>query len=149
MDIAIVGLGCRFPQARDPNSYWDLIRKGTVTFGPIPKDRWDHALFHDPTTRVPDKTYIDKGAYLDESEVREFGALHFGIAPRRLQVTDPQHRILLDAVRGALQDAGYDSRAYDRSRTGVFIGASANEHKELLLSRLRVMSMFDGAFGRE
>ncbi|HEX4381310.1 MAG TPA: type I polyketide synthase, partial [Myxococcales bacterium] len=62
---------------------------------------------------------------------------------------DPQHRILLDAVRGALQDAGYDSRAYDRSRTGVFIGASANEHKELLLSRLRVMSMFDGAFGRE
>jgi len=148
LDIAIVGLGCRFPQARDPVGYWDLIRRGTVAFGPIPKDRWDHALFFDSTTRVPDKTYIDKGAYLDESEVREFGALHFGLAPRRLQVTDPQHRILLDAVRGALQDAGYESRAYDRSRAGVFIGASANEHKELLLARLRSVQMFDGTFGR-
>jgi 8-amino-7-oxononanoate synthase len=148
LDIAIVGLGCRFPRARDPVGYWDLIRQGGVTFGPIPKDRWDHSVFYDPTTRVSDKTYIDKGAYLDESEVREFGALHFGIAPRRLQVTDPQHRLLLDAVRGALQDAGYESRAYDRSRTGVFVGASANEHKEVLLSRLRSMQLFDGAFGR-
>src|SRR5205823_12903889 len=93
--------------------------------------------------------YIDKGAYLEDEEIREFGALHFGIAPRRIQVTDPQHRILLDAVRGALQDAGYEKRAYDRSRTGVFIGASANEHKEILLSRLRAMQLFDGAFGRQ
>ncbi|HUJ27523.1 MAG TPA: beta-ketoacyl synthase N-terminal-like domain-containing protein, partial [Myxococcales bacterium] len=148
MEIAIVGLGCRFPQAPDPLGYWELIRKGTVTFGPIPASRWDHALFFDPSTRIPDKAYIDKGAYLGDDEIHEFGALHFGIAPRRIQVTDPQHRILLDAVRGALQDAGYEKRAYDRGRTGVFIGASANEHKEILLSRLRAMQMFDGAFGR-
>jgi 8-amino-7-oxononanoate synthase len=148
LDIAIVGLGCRFPQARDPLGYWELIRSGAVTFRPIPKDRWDHALFYDPSTRVPDKAYIERGAYLEESEVREFAALHFGIAPRRIQVTDPQHRILLDAVRGALQDAGYEKRSFDRSRTGVFIGASANEHKELLLARLRSMQLFDGEFGR-
>ncbi len=148
MDIAIVGLGCRFPQAPDPLGFWELIRKGTVTFRSIPASRWDHAAFFDPSTRIPDKAYIDKGAYLDDDEIREFGALHFGIAPRRIQVTDPQHRILLDAVRGAMQDAGYERRPYDRSRTGVFIGASANEHKEILLSRLRAVQMFDGAFGR-
>ena len=148
MEIAIVGLGCRFPQAADPLGYWELIRRGTVTFGPIPASRWDHALFFDPSTRIPDRAYIDKGAYLGDDEIREFGALHFGIAPRRIQVTDPQHRILLDAVRGALQDAGYEKRAYDRSRTGVFIGASANEYKEILLSRLRAVQMFGGAFGR-
>ncbi|HEX9577780.1 MAG TPA: type I polyketide synthase, partial [Myxococcales bacterium] len=148
MDIAIVGLGCRFPQARDPLAYWELIRQGTVTFRPIPPSRWDHSTFFDPTTRIPDKAYIDKGAYLDDAELREFAALHFGIAPRRIQVTDPQHRLLLDAVRGALQDAGYEGRSWDRSRTGVFIGASANEHKEILLSRLRAMQLFDGAFGR-
>jgi len=28
-------------------------------------------------------------AYLDDAEIREFGALHFGLAPRRVQVTDP------------------------------------------------------------
>ncbi|HEY5677399.1 MAG TPA: beta-ketoacyl synthase N-terminal-like domain-containing protein, partial [Myxococcales bacterium] len=148
MDIAIVGLGCKFPSARDPLGYWELIRSGTVTFRPIPPSRWDHALFFDPSTRIPDKAYIDKGAYLEDDEVREFAALHFGIAPRRIQVTDPQHRLLLDTVRSALQDAGYERRPYDRARTGVFIGASANEHKELVVSRLRAMQLFDGAFGR-
>ncbi|HZX93418.1 MAG TPA: type I polyketide synthase, partial [Myxococcales bacterium] len=148
MDIAIVGLGCRFPNARDPLGYWELIRSGTVTFRPIPASRWDHAAFYDPSTRIPDKAYIDRGAYLDDEDLREFAALHFGIAPRRIQVTDPQHRLLLDTVRAALQDAGYERRSWDRGRTGVFIGASANEHKELLVSRLRAMQLFDGAFGR-
>jgi acyl transferase domain-containing protein len=148
LDIAIVGLGCKFPSARDLLGYWELIRSGTVTFRPIPASRWDHALFFDPSTRIPDKAYIDKGAYLDDDEVREFAALHFGIAPRRIQVTDPQHRLLLDTVRAALQDAGYERRPYERARTGVFIGASANEHKELVVSRLRAMQLFDGAFGR-
>jgi len=149
LDIAIVGLGCRFPQARDPLGYWELIRNGTVTFRSIPASRWDHDLFFDSAARIPDKAYIDKGAYLDDDEITHFATLHFGIAPRRIQVTDPQHRILLDAVRGALQDAGYEKRAYNRGRTGVFIGASANEHKEILLSRLRAMQLFEGAFGRK
>ncbi len=148
MDIAIVGLGCRFPNARDPLAYWELIRDGKVTFRSIPASRWDHALFYDETTRIPDKAYIDQGAYLEDDEITHFATLHFGIAPRRIQVTDPQHRILLDAVRGALQDAGYEKRPYARDRTGVFIGASANEHKEILLARLRAMQLFDGAFGR-
>ena len=149
MDIAIVGLGCRFPRAKDPLAYWDLVRSGTVTFGPIPPSRWDHKTFFDPSLRIPEKAYIDRGAYLGDEEIREFGALHFGIAPRRIQVTDPQHRLLLDTVRCALQDAGYEQRDYPRSRTGVFIGASVSEHKELLLGRLRAMQLFDGAFGRK
>ena len=41
MEIAIVGLGCRFPNARDPLGYWELIRNGTVTFRPIPGSRWE------------------------------------------------------------------------------------------------------------
>lgn len=149
MDIAIVGLGCRFPGAPDPLGYWELIRNGTVTFRPIPRSRWDHSLFFDPTTRIADKAYIDKGAYLEDDEISHFASLHFGIAPRRIQVTDPQHRLLLDAVRAAVQDAGYESRPFDRARTGVFVGASANEHKEILLARLRAMQLFDGAFGRK
>ena len=148
MDIAIVGLGCRFPQAKDPVEYWELIRSGRVAFGPVPASRWNHATFFDPSTRAPDKAYIDQGAFLTDEDLREFGALHFGLAPRRVQVTDPQQRLFLDAVRGALQDAGYEQRAWDRSRAGVFVGASVSEHKEILLSRVRAMQLFDGSFGR-
>ena len=149
MDIAIVGLGCRFPEAPDPLSYWDLVRNGTVTFREIPASRWNHAnVFLDASLRAPDKAYIGRGAYLDDAEVREFGALHFGLAPRRVQVTDPQHRLMLDVVRCALQDAGWERKAFPRRRAGVFIGSSVSEYKEMHLSRLRVLQMLDGQYGR-
>ena len=148
MEIAIVGLGCRFPGARDPLGYWELIRHGTIAFRPVPASRWNHAAFYDPSTRIPDKAYIDRGAWLDDEELREFASLHYGIAPRRIQVTDPQQRLMLDSVRAALQDAGYERRPWDRARTGVFVGASVSEHKEVLLSRVRATQLFAGGFGR-
>src|SRR5713226_2316955 len=141
-------MGCRFPRAPNPSDFWELVRNGVVAFQPIPSSRWNHSSFFDPSLRAPDKAYVDRGAYLEDEELREFAALHFGIAPRRLQVTDPQHRLLLDTVRCALQDAGYENRSYPRERTGVFVGASVSEYKDLQLSRLRVLQLFDGAFGR-
>jgi len=150
LDIAIVGLGCRFPQARDPLSYWDLIRSGAVAFRDVPPSRWNHArVFLDDSLRTPDKAYIGRGAYLEDAEIREFGALHFGLAPRRVQVTDPQHRLLLDVVRCALQDAGWERKPFPRRRAGVFVGASVSEYKEMHLSRLRALQMLDGQFGRK
>ena len=159
-EIAIVGLGCRFPSAKDPLAFWELIREGGVTFRPIPASRWNHAALHDPSTRLPDKSYVTHGAYLSDEDVRDFGALHFGIAPRRVQVTDPQQRLLLDVVRGALQDAGLEApqsaapgtqpaKPWDRSRTGVFVGASVSEYKELGAARVRTLQLLEGQFGQK
>jgi 8-amino-7-oxononanoate synthase len=149
LDIAIIGLGCRFPGAPNPLAFWQLIRRGGVTFGPIPSSRWNHRSFFDTTSRSIDKTYVQRGAYLDDDELRQFAALHFGMAPRRVQVTDPQHRLLLEAARGAIQDSGYESRGLSRERTGVFVGASVSEHKEIHLSRLRAVQLLDGSFGKK
>jgi 8-amino-7-oxononanoate synthase len=145
-DIAVVGMACRFPHARDLEGFWHVVEAGEVCFDDVPRDRWNHASFYEPDDlRAPDKTYVRKGAFVDG--VREFAALHFGLAPRRVQVMDPQQRLLLDAVRIALQDAGYERRAFDRSNTGVFIGASVNEYKDLLTVRHRALQLADGDFG--
>ena len=149
MDVAIVGLGCRFPQARDPVSFWDLVRDGRLAFTEVPASRWNHArLFHDTSLRIPDKAYIARGAYLPEEDIREFGALHYGIAPRRVQVTDPQHRLFLDIVRAAIQDAGWERKGFPKERAGVYVGASVSEFKEILLARVRATQLLDGQFGR-
>ncbi len=161
MDIAIIGLGCRFPSAPNPLAFWELVRRGEVTFRPVPRSRWNHEAFHDTSLRTPEKAYIARGAYLGDEEIRAFGAMHFGLAPRRLQVTDPQHRLLLDTVRAALEDAGLDgprsaaasahaaAAKWDRARTGVFVGASVSEYKELITAKLRVMQLMQGQFGRK
>src|SRR5690349_17014814 len=75
-DIAVVGMACRFPHAPDVPGLWRVVRDGVVTFSDIPADRWNHATFFEPNDlRATDKTYVSKGAFLDD--VKEFGALHY------------------------------------------------------------------------
>ena len=144
-DIAVVGMACKFPHARDLNALWRVVRTGEVTFEDISDTRWKHSSFFSPDARAVDKTYVRKGAFVEG--VDEFAALHYGLAPRRVQVMDPQHRLLVETVRQAIQDAGYEKKSFDRRNTGVFVGASVSEYKDLLTSRLRAQSMVDGTFG--
>src|ERR1700737_4730030 len=90
--VAIIGMGCRFPQAPDLAAYWRNLREARVCFSEIPRERWNHALYYHPSSRETDKTYARKVGLLDE--VRQFAALHYGIAPLRAKVMDPQHRLL-------------------------------------------------------
>ncbi len=143
--IAIVGIGCRFPQAKDADQFWTRIAHGQVAFREIPKDRWNHDIFYTTSQRDVDKTWTASGSFIDG--YREFAALHYGIAPRRLEVMDPQQRLLIEATRWALMDAGYDQRAFDRSRTGVYVGISTSEFQKLTEARLVAMQMAGGDFG--
>ena len=144
--IAVVGMACRFPHAKDLTSLWKVVSTGEVTFEDIDDGRWKHSAFFEPNdVRAVDKTYVRKGAFIDG--VEEFAALHYGLAPRRVQVMDPQHRLVIEMTRQALQDAGYDSKGYDKSRTGVFIGASVSEYKDLMTARHRAQQTINGEFG--
>ncbi len=144
--IAVVGMGCRFPHAKDLPDLWRVVSTGEVTFQDIDDSRWKHSAFFDPhDVRAADKTYVRKGAFIDG--VDEFAALHYGLAPRRVQVMDPQHRLAIETTRQALQDAGYETKPFDRSRTGVFIGASVSEYKDLMTARHRAQQSINGEFG--
>ncbi|MFG2555648.1 type I polyketide synthase [Streptomyces sp. NPDC048581] len=145
-DIAIVGLGCRFPGARDSQAYWKLLLGGERQFAPVPKDRWNHDTFHAPADRrATDTAYTDQVAFLDE--VDRFDALHYGLPPRRVEAMDPQHRLMLDVTREALDDAGLGRGGFDRENTGVFFGLSVSDYKELMAARLRAIALADGSLG--
>src|SRR6266567_6512831 len=114
-DVAIVGMACRFPQAADLGAFWANIRAARVCFSDVPRERWNHELFYHPAPREPDKSYARKVGFIDD--IWSFAALHYGLPPLRVKVTDPQHRLLLDAVRGALADAGYELLFYPPATT--------------------------------
>ena len=145
-DIAVVGMACRFPHAPNLNAFWQLSRDGNVAYEDISSQHWNHSSFYSPEIRASNRTYSTKAAFL--TGIDEFAALHFGIPPRRLQVMDPQHRLAIELAREALQDAAYDVRPFDRANTGVFVGASVSEYKDILTSGLRAQSIADGTFGK-
>ena len=142
--IAIVGMACRFAGAPDLQSYWTLTREGRDAFGPPPPDRWPEHAFFDTSRRAIDKSYAPAHGFIDD--VRSFPALALGIPPRRVEVMDPQQRFALLVGLEAMGDAGYLPPEMPR-RTGVFMGVTAAEYRELLSARVMATFMATGFFG--
>ena len=55
--LAIIGIGCLFPQAEDRSAYWANIREGVDAITEIPASHWRVADYHDPDPKSPDMTY--------------------------------------------------------------------------------------------
>lgn len=144
-DVAIIGIACRFAGADDQHAFWSTLLEGKDSFGPVPAERWDHEAVYSERFRENDKTYVKRGAFIDD--VDSFAALHFGIAPRRLQVMDPQHRLVLETTRVALIDAGIEHSRRDLDAMGTFIGVSTSEYRNLVISRTMALMMASGELG--
>ncbi|MEM9272462.1 MAG: type I polyketide synthase [Cyanobacteria bacterium P01_F01_bin.143] len=127
--IAIIGLDCRFPGAKDPESFWNLLKNGVDAIAPIPESRWDLNAFYDPEPATPGKMYTRYGGFLDE--VDKFDPHFFGISPREAHQIDPQQRLLLEVSWGALENAGVVPASLARSKTGVFVGITDNDYRYL------------------
>jgi len=135
-EIAVVGLGCRFPGGADsPEAYWRLLSEGRHAVSEVPDDRWAPALFN-----VEDAADIQKrasfGAFLDD--IRGFEPGFFGISPREALTLDPQQRLLLEVAWEALEYAAIDPRSLRGSRTGVFVGISNADYASRLSLRERL-----------
>ena len=102
-NIAIIGLGCRFPKAKNPQAYWQLVSNGVDAVSEIPSDRWDVDELYDPQPATPGKMNTRWGGFL--SEVDKFDPLFFNISPREAERIDPQQRLFLEVAWEALENA--------------------------------------------
>ncbi len=116
--IAIVGMACRLPRARNLSEYWDMLASGVdaVTDG-----RPNHDSLNAPRLR---------GAFIDD--VEWFDSRFFRIAPVEARIMDPQQRLMLETSWEALEDAGMDPEALRGSRTGIFAGVTGSEYRDLM-----------------
>ncbi len=130
--IAIIGMGCRFPgEADTPEAFWRLLQNGEDGIREIPKDRWDVDAYYDPDPNAPGKMYTRQGGFLER--VDEFDPLFFDISPREAVSMDAQHRLLLEVSWEALENAGLAPDQLTGSRTGVYVGITANDYAQLYL----------------
>jgi acyl transferase domain-containing protein/acyl carrier protein len=123
LEIAIIGLVCHFPGARNSDQFWHNLREGveSLTFfsdQELLDAGVDPALLQNPN-------YVKAGAILEDVEL--FDAAFFGFNPREAEVIDPQHRIFLEHAWAALEHAGYNPETY-RGSIGVYAGVGTNTY---------------------
>ncbi len=144
-DIAIVGMACRLPGARNVNEYWRLLTEPRAQFSTVPDSRWHAAAFLSDSFRDPASAYTDTMALLPD--VGHFDAAHYGIPPRRARSMDPQARLLIDLAREAIQDAGWEAEGFDREETSVITALTESGYREISTLRVRMRQLAGGEFG--
>ena len=144
-NIAIIGLGCRFPKAKNPQAYWQLVSNGVDAVSEIPSDRWDVDELYDPQPATPGKMNTRWGGFL--SEVDQFDPLFFNISPREAERIDPQQRLFLEVAWEALENAAIATDKLAGSLTGVFAAMAVVNYDQLLyknVADLTQVSAYDG-----
>ncbi len=122
--IAIIGMAGRFPGAPDLDTFWDNIAAGRASIREI--DRFPVPPSYDPGTGTPIPINARWAGLIDDFD--RFDPLFFHITPAEAETMDPQQRLLLEEAWRALEDAGIVPARLAASRTGVFVGASANSY---------------------
>ena len=116
--IAIVGMACRLPQARNLSEFWDMLASGVDA---VTNGRSNFESLDAPKIR---------GAFIDD--VEWFDSRFFRIAPVEARTMDPQQRLILETTWEALEDACIDPESLRGSRTGVFAGVTGSEYRDLM-----------------
>ncbi len=121
-DVAIVGMSCILPGAPDLRTYWANIVNRVCAITEVPPSHWDPTLVYTSDRLQKDRTYSKWGGFFAPVT---FDPTEWGMPPNSVAQIDPMQLVALLAAREALRDAGYENRAFDRSRTAVILGVTS------------------------
>lgn len=121
--LAIVGMAGRFPGANTPDAFWKNLRAGVKSIRHFSEQELLAAGVPLEVLKMPN--YIRSGTILEGSEY--FDADFFGYTPREAELTDPQHRVFLECVYEAIEDAAYDLETYP-GLISVFAGSALSPY---------------------
>ncbi|WP_080780735.1 type I polyketide synthase [Chryseobacterium phocaeense] len=120
LDIAIVGMECIFPGAKNLEEYWRNIILGKDHVTEVPDERWNKELYYHPDSDGPDVSHSKWGGFIPKID---FDPLAFGIPPQSLAAIEPTQLLTLLVAKRAMEDAGYGEKNFNRENISVIIGA--------------------------
>lgn len=118
--VAIVGMACRYPDARSPDDLWDNVLAQRRAFRRIPSERLRLDDYLSADRNAPDRTYSGEAALIENYE---FDRVRFRVAGTTFRSADLAHWVALDVADRALTDGGFiNGESLPREATGVFLG---------------------------
>lgn len=104
LDIAVIGMACIYPGARNIEEYWRNIISGKDCITEVPDERWNKELYYDATSMNGDKSPSKWGGFIPRID---FDPMEFGIPPQSLAAIEPSQLLSLLVAKRALENAGY------------------------------------------
>ena len=118
--IAIVGMACRYADARSPQQLWENILAQRQAFRRIPQERLALSDYFSTERERSDAIYSSQAAVI---EGYEFDRVGFRVAGKTYRSADLVHWLALDMAAQALTDAGFpEAQHLPLETTGVLLG---------------------------
>ena len=122
-DIAVIGMGCVFPDAHDTDTFWQNILDKKYSIDEVPDSRWEKSLYYDPDPKAVDKSYTQIAGLVNDFQ---FDNERFGYTPAKASKLSRSQQMLLHAAYQAVENANLltdDNRIAEkcRHRTGVIV----------------------------
>lgn len=139
MDVAIVGMGCRFPGANGLTQFIDLLRSGTDAVTEYPQDRF--GPLQDSLGAM--NSQMLKGGFLSDIKLFDWG--FFNLCKEEADYLDPQQRLLLEVSWEALENGGIEPASLRKSRTGVFVGATNADYHRMVFADYKLLGKYSAS----
>ncbi len=120
LDVAIIGMECIFPGAKNLEEYWQNIILGRDSVTEVPDERWNKDVYFRPDSDGPDVSHSKWGGFIPAVD---FDPLDYGIPPQSLAAIDPTQLLTLLVAKRAMDDSGYGEKHINRENISVIIGA--------------------------
>ena len=120
LNVAIIGMECIFPGAKNIDEYWRNIVLGADSITEVPDERWNKSLYYNPESADGDMSHSKWGGFIP---LIDFDPLEFGIPPKSLAAIEPTQLLTLLVAKRALEKAGYQDGGFNAENVSVIIGA--------------------------
>lgn len=120
LGVAIIGMACIFPGAKNIEEYWRNIILGNDLVTEVPDERWNKDLYYDPAPDATDMSHSKWGGFIPKID---FDPLDYGIPPQSLAAIEPTQLLSLMVARQAMENAGYKDGNFNADNVSVIIGA--------------------------
>ncbi len=123
LEIAVIGMACRFPGAENLDAFWQNLQDGVESIARFSEDELRAAGV--APEHLNDPAYVNARGILPDIEY--FDASFFGYSPREAELMDPQQRIFLEEAWKTLEHTGYNPETYTGA-IGVYAGLGMNTY---------------------
>jgi len=124
-DIAVIGLAIKAPYALNKEEFWKNLKEGRDCIRSFPECREADVAAYLRDIKGDSNIEFNSGAYLDN--IDKFDYKFFRISPKEASLMSPNQRLFLQTSWEAIEDAGYGGYRLSGSKTGVYVGFSADE----------------------
>ncbi|WP_430412122.1 SDR family NAD(P)-dependent oxidoreductase [Kordia sp.] len=119
LEIAVIGVSCRFPKSINLHAYWKNLMEGNELISFFSDEELRNLEIDE--SRIKDSKFVKASGVL--SDVDCFDANFFDYTPKEALRMHPSTRIFHECVWHVLEDAGYDPFTY-KGLIGMYAGSS-------------------------